>query len=212
MSIKVILADDHSIVRAGIRAVLNLEPDIRIAGEAATGAELLTLVKHTAADVYIIDISMPDLNGIEAIKQMRALHLAGRSLVLSMHDSRTFVEKAIQAGAHGYILKEQAAAEISAGVRTAHAGGYFISPRLQGVVVEGFLAKRAATCNSPLTRQEIRVLQLIAEGNSNKEVAEVLHISTNTVHAHRNSLMRKLDLHKQSELIRYAIREGIATV
>lgn len=215
MSINVVLADDHSIVRAGIKSVLNMETDINICGEATTGTELLALARKCPADIYIVDISMPDLNGIDAIDRLHTIEPDFKALVLSMHDSRTFVEKAIRAGARGYILKEKAADEIVSAVRAVYAGGYFISPQIQGFVVEGFLNKRnpaSARQSGALTRQERRILQLIAEGNTNRDISELLHIAMNTVHAHRNSLMRKLNIHKQSELIRYALKEGLTSV
>ncbi len=215
MSIRIVLADDHSIVRAGLAAILQLEPDMEILGEAATGMELLRLAKKVPADVFIVDISMPDLNGIEAIDQLFSVNPHAKALVLSMHDAKTFVEKAFRAGARGYILKEKAADEIVAAVREVHSGGYFITPRIQGFMVEGFLSKSQAPRRktaADLTRQERRIIQLIAEGHSNPEIAAKLHIAVNTVHAHRNNLMKKLDIHKQAELIRYALREGLVLI
>lgn len=215
MTIKVVLADDHSIVRAGIKAVLSLWADIAITGEASNGVELLAIAKNKPADIYIVDISMPDLNGIEAIGRLHAVHPDFRALILSMHESRTFVEKSIRAGARGYILKENAANEITTAVRAVHSGDYYISPPMQEYVIAGFLNLRsAASAPTPsgLTKQERRILQLIAEGNSNRDISASLHIAVNTVHAHRNSLMRKLNIHKQSDLIRYAIKEGIVAL
>jgi len=215
MSIRIVLADDHSIVRAGLTAILQLEPDMEILGEAATGLSLLRLAKKVSADVFIVDISMPDLNGIEVIDQLASVSPKAKALVLSMHDTKTFVEKAFRAGARGYILKEKAADEIVSAVREIHAGGYFITPRIQGFMVEGFLSKsQMPHCKTAadLTRQERRIIQLIAEGHSNPEIAAKLHIAVNTVHAHRNNLMKKLDIHKQADLIRYALREGLALI
>lgn len=215
MTIKIVLADDHSIVRAGIKSVLSMWADITIIGEAANGEELLAIAKNKDADVYIVDISMPDLNGIEAIGRLHAVHPNFRAIVLSMHESRTFVEKSIRAGARGYILKESAADEITTAVRAVHSGDYYISPPMQEYVISGFLTPRSAEGKSAangLTRQERRILQLIAEGNSNRDISASLHIAVNTVHAHRNSLMRKLNIHKQSDLIRYAIKEGIVAL
>jgi two-component system response regulator NreC len=215
MTIKVILADDHAVVRDGIRAILDRkEKDIRIIGEAASGTEVLKMAKHTPADVYVLDISMPLLNGVETTDRLIQMNPQSKVIILSMHDDRTFVERALACGAKGYVTKESAAEELIHAIREVWKDRFFLSPKISRYIVQGFLRRR----NSPsqrssaeeLTRRERQVLQLIAEGFSNKDIARELTLSLNTVHVHRNNLMRKLDLHKQADLIRYAVNAGLA--
>ena len=217
MSIKVILADDHAVVRDGIRAILERrDKDIRIIGEAANGTEVLKLAKATPADVYVLDISMPLLNGVETTDRLLQMNPRSKVIILSMHDDRAFVERALACGAKGYVTKESAAEELIHAIREVHRDRFFLSPPISRFVVQGFLRRRQAPASQPpegeLTRREREVLQLIAEGFSNKEIARQLSLSLNTVHVHRNNLMRKLDLHKQADLIRYAVNAGLSSL
>jgi len=214
MSIKVILADDHAVVRDGVRAVVERRAkDIRIVGEASTGSEVLELSKDTSADVYVIDISMPGLNGIEVTDRLINNNPESRVIILSMHDNTAFVEKALRAGARGYIVKQSATEEVIHAIREVHKGDMYLSPRIAKYVVEGFLGRKG-TDQAPqeivkLTRKEREVLQLIAEGASQKEIGVKLKISVNTVHVHTNNIMQKLDLHHKADLVRFALREGV---
>lgn len=215
MSIKVILADDHAVVRDGIRAILARKgKDIDVVGEACDGKELLLLAKTTPADVYVIDISMPNLNGLEATERLLKEDPKRNVIILSMHDDRTFVEKALKVGAKGYLLKESAPEELIHAIREVCISRFFLSPKISKYVVQGFLGadqpgsrqQKAAT----LTNREKEILRLVSEGSTAKEIAHQLHISVNTVGVHRNNVMRKLNIHKQAELIRYTLKEGIS--
>jgi DNA-binding NarL/FixJ family response regulator len=215
MTVNVLLADDHALVRQGLRAVLEMaDSAIRVCGEASNGNEVLKLSKSLDIDVYILDISMPELNGIETMDRLMLADPDARGIILSMHDSRTSVERAFAAGAKGYVLKESAVDEVVNAIHEVHNGCYFLSPRISQFVVRGFLGKKAtprqSSASAALTRREREIIQLIVEGNSNKDIARKLHIAMNTVHVHRNNLMRKLDIHKQTDLVRYAIKEGIS--
>lgn len=215
MSIEVVLADDHAVVRDGIKAVIEGKAeDIKVIAEAANGDELLKIAKKNPADVYILDISMPILNGIETTSRLRKMYPKAKIIILSIHDERTFVEKALRCGAKGYVLKESSADEVVNAIRQVYANRFFISPKIAKFVVQGFIGK-TNRANKPertatLTTRERAILQLIAEGFTNKEMARQLKLSLNTVHAHRNNIMHKLDMHRQAELIRYALKEGIS--
>jgi DNA-binding NarL/FixJ family response regulator len=215
MSIRVVIADDHPVVREGLR--LKIESggkDIAVVGEASDGQEVLEIVKTRPADVAILDIVMPNMNGIETAKELVKRSPATKVIILSLHDTKPMVEEALAAGARGYLTKEMAVPDVIKAVREVHAGRYYLSPKIAHFVVEDVLkgkkGKRKASPASALTGQERKVLQLIAEGHSNKEVAAALEVSDNTVHAHRNHLAAKLGIHKQTDLVRYAIKAGIA--
>jgi two-component system response regulator NreC len=214
MSIKVILADDHAVVRDGIRAIFARKgTDIDLVGEASDGKELLALANTTPADVYIVDISMPNMNGLEATEQLMKKDSKRKVIILSMHDDRTFVEKALKAGARGYLLKESASDELIHAIREVWMSRFFLSPRISKYVVQGFLGAGQPSQQQKvrnLTNREKEILCLISEGSTAKEIAHQLSISVNTVAVHRNNVMRKLDIHNQAELIRYTLKEGIS--
>ena len=215
MPIRVILADDHPVVRDGLRAVIEHRcRDIKVTGEAGDGREVLALAEAHPADVYVLDISMPELNGIEAAARLLERDRRAKVIILSIHDSRAFVEKALHSGARGYVLKESATEEVIHAIREVHAGQYYLSPAISKHVVDGFLSNThratAARPEADLTTREREVLQLIAEGLTSKDIAVKLDLAVNTVHVHRTNIMRKLDIHTQAELIRYALREGIS--
>lgn len=214
MNINVILADDHHLVREGLKSLLQrLSPDIRVVGEASNGKEAFELAKKGIADLYVFDIGMPILNGIEATAKVVRLNKKNKVIILSMYDDRTFLEKALKSGAKGYILKDSAGDELIYAIQQVSKGGYFISPKLSKYVVNGFVRKGQKTLGSdardPLSAKEKEVLQLVAEGRSDKEIAVQMKISSNTAHVHRTNIMRKLDLHKQTDLVRYALKEGL---
>ncbi len=211
MKIKVILADDHSIVRDGIKAVVEKKGEgIQISGEAANGLEVLKLASSKPADVYILDISMPLLNGIETTSRLLAQDPQAKVIMLSMHDDRTFVERSLRSGAKGYILKETATQEIVEGIREVHNGRYYLTPRISSYLVENFLEKEPEEqAISVLSNRERGILQLFAEGFASKEIAEQLDLSLHTVHVHKNNIMKKLKIHRQADMIKFAIKEGI---
>lgn len=215
MSIRVIIADDHPVVRDGLRMALEREgTDIVVVGEASDGTEVLTIAGATPADVFILDITMPNMNGIEAARELCRDHPAAKILMLSLHDAPVMVEEAFGAGARGYLAKETATRHVAEAVTRVHVGHRYLSPEVVHFAVDGLLGtksyRKRGTARGPLTRREREVLQLIAEGHSNKAIAAMLGVSYNTVHAHRNRVMAKLGIHKQAELVRYAIKAGIA--
>ena len=211
MAIKVILADDHAIVRDGIKAVITKKGDgIAIIGEASNGNDVLKLSKNNPADVYLLDISMPILNGIETTYRLAKDNPKAKIIILSMHDDRTFVEKALHSGARGYILKESATDEIVFGINEVYLGRYYLTPKISSYLVEDFLEREPGEQHIPaLSSRERGILQLLAEGLNNKEIAEKLSLSLNTIHVHRNNIMKKLNIHRQADLIKYALKEGI---
>ncbi len=216
MSIRVVIADDHPVVRDGLRMTIERsKKDIVVVGEASDGMEVLTIARTRPADVFILDITMPNMNGIETARELLKRSPAAKVIILSLHDTKGMVEEALAAGARGYLTKEMATQNVVEAVIEVHAGHYYLCPQIAHFVVEaGLLGKRASRKRgaSPvaLTGQERKVLQLIAEGHSNKEVAARLDVSVNTIHAHRNSVMAKLNIHKQADLVHYAIKAGIA--
>ena len=217
MGIRVMLADDHAVVRDGIKAIVAKKgKDIEVVGEAGDGKELLALSETTPADIYIVDISMPNLNGLEATERLLKKNPKGKVIILSMHDDRTFVEKALKIGARGYLLKESAPEELIHAIREVCMDRFFLSPKISRYVVQGFLGTDQLRNQHQriinLTSREKEILRLISEGSTAKEIAQQLQISANTVGVHRNNIMRKLDIHKQAELIRYTLKEGISSL
>jgi len=216
MSIRVLIADDHPIVREGLRAAIHNDQasDIEIVAEASNGREVLEIADKKQIDVYILDIMMPLLNGIETASRLSRMNPDSRIIILSVHDSRMFVEKAIKAGAKAYILKESSIEEIVHAIREVYRGKSFLSPAVTQYIIDGFIKKaqqsgKAASIVA-LTTREKEVLQLLAEGFTSKEIATRLSLALNTVHVHKKNIMQKLDLHKQADLVRFAIKEGIS--
>jgi two-component system, NarL family, response regulator NreC len=211
MKIKVILADDHSIVRDGIKAVVEKKGDsIQIIGEAANGLEVLKLASAKPADVYVLDISMPHLNGIETACRLLARDPQAKIIMLSMHDDRTFVERSLRSGAKGYILKETATLEIVEGIHEVHMGRYYLTPKISSYLVEYFLEKEPEQqAVSVLSSRERGILQMYAEGATSKEIAAQLELSLHTIHVHKNNIMKKLNIHRQADMIKFALKEGI---
>jgi len=212
MHTDVLIADDHQIVREGLRSLLAKEAWIRVVGEAAEGRTTLRLARELAPDVIIMDVAMPDLNGIEATVQIVAEFPAIRILALSMHDDRRFVMKMLEAGAKGYLLKDCAIKELVKAIRVVLANRIYLSSGVADLLEQDSLA--SATSNEPSALQtpsprEREVLQLLAEGGSSHRIAESLHISIKTVETHRGQLMAKLKVRSVAELTKYAIREGL---
>jgi len=216
MAINVMLVDDHSIVRQGIKSIISRESDISVIAEATDGKEAVKLAKENWPDVIIMDISLPVLNGLDASQQIIKANKNVKILILSMHENRGFIEKALSYGIKGYILKDSATNEIIQAIREVCAGRYFLSSKISSFVVRDYVSRRKKHTQlksvSILTSREREILQLIAEGAHNKDVAKKLNIALKTVLVHRNNIMQKLDIHNQAQLIRFAIKEGIISI
>jgi DNA-binding NarL/FixJ family response regulator len=215
MSIRVVLADGHPIVRAGLRAVIEKsKEDIAIVDEAVNGKDVLKIAEKSPVDVYLLDVEMPHLNGIETAERLLKKDPKTKIIILSIHDSRVFVQRALRCGVKGYILKESATEEVIQAIKEVFRGRFFLSPGISNYIVDGFLGKVGARndkgAGSGLTKREREVLQLIGEGCTNKEIAQKLNLYLNTVQVHRRNLMQKLNIHRQADLIRYTIKEGIS--
>ena len=209
--ISTVVADDHGIVREGLRRLLESEPDIKVVGEASDGREVLEQVAKARPDVVVLDITMPKLGGLETLEQLRGEHADTKVILLSVHGDPPFIRSAIALGADGYVLKNGRASDIVTAIREVMKGGSFFSPAVAREIVEQ-LRSPAPDSQDPfsiLSSREREVLHLIAEGRSAKEVAVELTLSTKTVEAHRTSLMRKLGMRKATELVRYALRHGL---
>jgi DNA-binding NarL/FixJ family response regulator len=211
-TIRVVLADDHSLVRAGIRALLERLPFVEVVGEAGDGREVLALVKTTDPNVVLLDISMSGLGGLEALPRIVKDFPAVKVLILSQHANEEFVLRALRFGASGYLLKGAAAEDLELAMKTVAQGKTYLGPSVSRTVVS--YLQRAAGAEGPLeqlTARQREVLQLIAEGKNTKEIAGTLNISVNTVEAHRLQLMARLDIHDVAGLVRYAIRSGLVS-
>ncbi len=211
--IRAVIADDHHLVRQGIRALLEKAGDIEVVGEAADGQQAIELVQHLLPDVLVIDIAMPRLNGVEAVARIRALGVKTRALILSMYSDETLVRQALRNGASGYLLKRAISEELLLAVRAVSRGEAFLSPEVSGPLLAKLLDGQPDSADadplSRLTPREREVLQLVAEGNTNGEIAQSLNLSEKTVEKHRASLMAKLCLHDTAGLVRAAIRLGL---
>lgn len=211
--IRVLLADDHQLIRSGLRLMLEREADLIVAGEACDGREAVALAKSLRPDVVVMDIGMPNLNGIEAAHQMTQDRPKVTIVMLSMHSDESYVLRALRAGARGYLLKDSAEADLIKAVHVVAGGKSFFSPSVSKVLLDDYVRKlKRSGTDDPfdlLTPREREVLQLIAEGKSNKDIANLLNLSVYTVESHRSNLMEKLNLRGLPELILYAVRKGI---
>lgn len=213
---RVLLVEDHVVVRQGIKALFADEPDVEIVGEADDGREALQRVSELRPDVVLMDISMPGLNGIEATRQIRQNHPDIKVVVLSMHSNEEYVFQVLRAGASGYVLKQSDSSEVLTAIRAAVAGGSFLSPPISRAVIGDYVRRAEARGQGSdldlLSSREREVLQLLAEGLSNREIAERLNISVKTVETHRSNMMSKLGVSNKTELVKYALRKGWASL
>jgi two-component system response regulator NreC len=211
--IRVLLADDHRMMREGIRALLERERDIEVVGEASDGREAVRLTAQLQPDVVVMDVSMPTLNGIEATRKIRRDHPKAQVLILTVHESEEYVARLLAAGANGYVIKRAASEELVSAIRVVFQGEAYLYPSVAKVVIGDYVRRlregRGLSAREVLTDREREILQLIAEGYTNREMADLLHLSIKTVQNHRARIMKKLDLHDRGELIKYAIQQGI---
>jgi two-component system response regulator NreC len=209
--IRIIIADDHTIFRSGLNMLLNAEPDIAVIGEAEDGQVAVTLAEELNPDVVLMDIGMPNLNGIEATIKIKENAPDIRILVLTMHRSDEYFFKMLEAGASGYILKGAETSELIEAVRTVARGDVFLYPSMAGKLVKEYLDRSNPPADpiAKLTEREMEILQMIAEGFTNKEIASKLVVSPSTVHSHRANLLQKLHLSSRRELVQYAIKHGL---
>jgi two-component system response regulator NreC len=206
--IRILLADDHALVRHGFRMILAAQPDMEIAGEAGNGREAVELAQKLKPDVVVMDVTMPELNGIEATRRLIEISPRTRVLALSMHKDAVYVREILRAGARGYLLKDSADSDLLAAVRAVAKGEGYLSPAVSDAVLSDY-RRHVTDPLDLLTSREREVLQLIAEGKTNKEIATSLNLSVYTVEAHRGRLMEKLNLHSTGELVRFAVRSGL---
>lgn len=212
-TIRILLADDHKLIRGGLRLVIGQQPDLSVVGEADDGRQAVELTKSLKPKVVVMDIGMPNLNGIEAARQITAMRPDTAVVMLSMHSDEGYVLRALGAGARGYLLKDSATTDLVQAIRAVVEGKSFFSPDVSKVLLEDYVRKLrrsgAEDSYDLLSPREREVLQLVAEGKSNKEVASLLNLSVYTVETHRAKIMQKLNLNGVPELILYAVRKGI---
>jgi DNA-binding NarL/FixJ family response regulator len=214
MSIRVLVADDHAIVREGLKMVLQAERNIEVVGEAEDGRKAVDLVQKVRPDVVVMDIAMPNLNGLDATRQIRQRFPEVQVVILTMHENRAYYLQIAKAGAAGCVLKRSMGKELVEAIVAASRGESYLSPSIAATVLEDYrrlAARPTGDDGSPLTEREREILQLVAEGQTNREIADLLTLSIKTVQAHRANIMEKLGLHDRTELVKYAIREGIIT-
>jgi two-component system response regulator NreC len=206
--IRVLLADDHAMVRKGFRLILEAQPDMEIAGEAGNGREAVELAEKLHPDVVVMDVAMPELNGIEATRRLASSSPHTRVLALSMHKDSVYVREILRAGARGYLLKDSIDTDLINAVRAVARGDGYISPGVSDAVLSDY-RRHVTDPIDLLTSREREVLQMIAESKTNKEIAVALNLSVYTVEAHRGKIMEKLNLHSTGELVRFAVRHGL---
>jgi len=215
MTMKILIVDDHAIVRQGLRALIDKEEDMEVTAEAATGAEAIRLARECRPDVIVMDISMPDVNGIDATKSITAESPLVRVLALSMESDRRFVVEVLKAGANGYVLKDAAFAELATAIRAVAAGETYLPPRVTSLLIKEYLQRipdEVPATYENLSLREREILQLIADGSNAKEIAFAFGVSVKTVENQRHSIMKKLDLFSIAELTKYAVRQGLTSL
>lgn len=211
--IRLILADDHTLFREGIRLLLERQDDIEVLGEAADGRQAVELARRLQPNVVLMDLGMPELNGLEATRQIHQLVPGARVLVLTMHDTDDYFFRVLEAGASGYLLKEAAPTELISAIRSVHEGGMFLYPSLAKRLAQEYLRRVGSgeerSSYDNLSEREKDVLRLIGQGHTNQEIANVLSLSVNTVQTHRTHIMNKLNLHSRAQLMKYAVQLGL---
>lgn len=215
MSTRVLIADDHKIVREGLKALIDKQESMQVVAEADNGLEAVRLARKLQPDVVIMDLGMPQMNGIEATREVTAREPGIKVIALSMHSDKRFVLQMIKAGASGYLLKDSAFEELITAIKTVVSNQSYLSPKITDVVIKDYvqtLSKGDVSAFSVLTAREREVLQLLAEGRSTKEMAGSLNVSVKTVETHRQQIMDKLNIHSVAELTKYAIREGLTSL
>jgi DNA-binding NarL/FixJ family response regulator len=209
--LRVFLADDHAVVREGLKALINTQPDMEVIGEAADGASTCEQVAHLLPDVVVLDVSMPGLSGAQAAERLRRECPKVKVLTLTFYEDKGYLRQLLEAGVAGYVLKRAAAAELIRAIRTVAAGGVYLDPALAGKVVGGFVRKPAghsASKEADLSERETEVVRLVAAGHSNKEIASKLEIGVKTVETYKARSLEKLGLHSRADLVRYALQQG----
>ncbi len=213
MKIRILLVDDHTLLRAGLRMMLNAQPDMEVVGEAQDGRQAVQEAQRLLPDIILMDITMPDMNGIEATRQIKKLMPEIKVLILTMHEHEEYVFQALRAGASGYMLKEAADTDLISALHIIQSGQFYLSPMAQSVMVGDYLQRvrtgEEKDSYSSLTEREREILKLVAEGYTNNQIAERLIISPKTVDTHRTHIMDKLNLHSRAELVKYAMRRGL---
>jgi len=213
MPIRILLADDHAVVRDGLRALLERQPDMQVIAEAGDGRECVQLAEEHAPDVVMMDVAMPEMNGIEAARRILATRPGTAVVMLSMHQDESYVLRSLRAGAKGYLLKDSPREDVLAAIRAAAAGRSFVSSKISLLLQQDYMrqleSKGLEDSYELLTGREREILQLLAEGKANKEVASLLNISLTTVETHRGHILQKLSLHSTADLILYAVRKRI---
>jgi DNA-binding NarL/FixJ family response regulator len=210
--IRVLLAEDHTVVRQGLRKILETDPDVEIVGEVGDGRSAVESAKQLKPTVVVIDVGLPGLNGIEATNRITKSANGVSVLILSMHSDDVYVRQSLNAGARGYLLKDSEDLDLIKAVKSLAQGGSYFSPAVSKMLLEGYLTGTGTEVRDTLSRltgREREVLQLISEGKTNKEIATILVLSVNTVESHRKHVMEKLDLHNTAEIVRFAVRKGI---
>ncbi len=207
---RILIADDHTLVRAGLTSLIARLPEMEVVAEAADGRQALRLVRDLQPDIVLMDIAMPGLNGLESAERIHGIHPKIKIIILSMHASEEYVAQALKAGASGYLLKDAATAELEMALKSVSMGQFYLSPAISRQVVDNFL-RGGPTGLDLLTPRQREILQLIAEGKGTRDIAETLHLSVKTVETHRAQLMERLDIHDVAGLIRYALKKGLIT-
>ncbi len=209
--IRVLLVDDHAIMRDGISALLDLQDDIEIVGEASEGKEAIEKARELVPDVVVMDISMPEMDGLEATRRIKKKDPTVKVLVLTQHDDREYILSTIKSGSDGYLPKRALGSELVAAIRAIHQGHSFLYPSATGALIEDYRRQVEKEPYDRLTEREREVFRLIADGHTSREIVDMLFISLKTVHNHRAKIMEKLNIHNRSELIKFAIRKGLVT-
>jgi len=211
MPMRILIVDDHGVLRAGLRSLLNAEPDLQVVGEAADGRTGLRLAGELSPDLVLMDISMPGMSGIQVTRQLKETLPSTRVLILTLHEDESLLREAIRAGASGYILKQAVEAELISAIHAVGRGDLYIHPAMTRALLKDVSPLLASEENptEPLSPRELEVLRLVAQGHTNRQVAETLHLSVRTVESHRANLMNKLGLSSPAQLVRYAIEHGL---